>query len=199
MEGSSVDTLGLLQKLARGESEAGDALFRAHYPRLRRALRLRLTATVANDEDLIQDTLVKALRNLDRFEYRGEGAFLAWLVTIAVREYSDRIKHGQRQQRDARRNRPLETRTPSGRRLARELPSPDKTPSAHARQREDDERLGQALESLDSSDRQLLVEREILGTDLETLAEERGKTKDAVRMSIRRLKGRLAAWYEENC
>lgn len=37
-------------------------------------------------KDVLQDSFVKVFSSLDRFEYRGEGSFRAWLRQIAVNE-----------------------------------------------------------------------------------------------------------------
>ena len=37
-------------------------------------------------KDVLQDSFVKVFSSLDRFEYRGEGSFKAWLRQIAVNE-----------------------------------------------------------------------------------------------------------------
>ena len=61
---------------------ARDRLMARFLPRLRRWARGRLPHTArsrAETDDLVQLTLLRALRNVDEFENRGDGAFLAYL------------------------------------------------------------------------------------------------------------------------
>ncbi len=56
---------------------------------------LRLTRNQRDAEDLMQDTLMKAYRNLDKFE---EGTnFKAWLYRIMTNEYINQYRHTQRE------------------------------------------------------------------------------------------------------
>lgn len=56
---------------------------------------LRLTRHQRDAEDLLQDTLMKAYRNLDKFE---EGTnFKAWLFRIMTNEYINQYRHTQRE------------------------------------------------------------------------------------------------------
>ena len=67
-----------------GDARAFDAFF-ASYARRLAAFAARRTAFPATSiEDLVQTTLIKAIRNLDRF--RGEAALFTWLCEICRNE-----------------------------------------------------------------------------------------------------------------
>ncbi len=179
------ETRGLLARLRAGDVEAAEVLFTIHRDRLLRAMRLRLPPEMRrhiDDDDICQTTILKALRKLDRFEYRGEGSFLAWLVRIADRAVRDSLRaHHRRKNPDV------------------EIPVADsQTPSRDAVHREDLERLGLALDSLQKSDRELLIDSEILGVDLDEIAARIGKSREATRVTVYRAKNRLARWFEKN-
>lgn len=63
---------------------------------------LHLTHNQRDAEDLMQDTLMKAYRNLDKFE---EGTnFKAWLYRIMTNEYINQYRHTQRERSSVDRN-----------------------------------------------------------------------------------------------
>lgn len=94
-------TATLLSLLRQGDQAARERLMARYLPLLRRWAHGRLphVARDLNDtNDLVQITLMSALKNLDRFESRHEGALLAYLRTSlmnAIRGELRRIgRHG---------------------------------------------------------------------------------------------------------
>ncbi len=91
--------LGLIQQ---GDDRARDELFRRCLPLLRRFAHGRLPhfrRDMAETDDLVQITLVRALNRLEEFESKGPGAFLAYLRTIMMNAVRDEIrKHGRKPQ-----------------------------------------------------------------------------------------------------
>jgi RNA polymerase sigma factor (sigma-70 family) len=91
-------TLALLERIRLGDGAARDRLFARYLPTLRGWAhgRLPLSARgLADTDDVVQITLVRALNHLDEFEYRHEGAFLAYLrhgVLNAIRQEIRRSK-----------------------------------------------------------------------------------------------------------
>src|SRR5687767_7751011 len=88
-------TRGLLGRIRAGDRRALELLFTVHRERLSRALRMRLAphgqATI-DLEELIQETLLVACIRLESFVWRGEGAFLAWIVQIAMHKATDEAR-----------------------------------------------------------------------------------------------------------
>ena len=80
-------TATLLAQHKQGDSHARDRLLARYLPILRRWAHGRLPATARdlNDtDDLVQITLISALKHLDHFESRHEGALLAYLRTALL-------------------------------------------------------------------------------------------------------------------
>ena len=72
----------LLDRAHAGDQAALNELFERHLPMLRRWTHGRLprwARDVADTADLVQDTLLETLKQLDRFEHRGNGALQAYL------------------------------------------------------------------------------------------------------------------------
>ena len=75
-------TADLLDRARGGDQAALNELFERHLPMLRRWTHGRLprwARDVADTADLVQDTLLETLKQLDRFEHRGNGALQAYL------------------------------------------------------------------------------------------------------------------------
>src|SRR5262245_25197922 len=80
-------TVSLLNLIRQGDESASDRLLKRHLPVLTRWARGRLPRSardLADTNDLVQDTLVRAMKHLDTFEVRHEGAFLAYLRRILI-------------------------------------------------------------------------------------------------------------------
>jgi RNA polymerase sigma-70 factor, ECF subfamily len=78
-------TADLLIRARDGEDRALNQLFERYEPVLRRWAHGRLSAAMRDlrdTDDLVQETLIQAFTHLEQFEYRWEGAFLAYLRMI---------------------------------------------------------------------------------------------------------------------
>ena len=92
-------TAVLLDLVRAGDEAAREQLVAYFLPILQRWARGRLpryARTVAETDDLVQVTLLRALRHLDRFDNRGEGAFLAYLRRILLNAVRDEIRRSTR-------------------------------------------------------------------------------------------------------
>lgn len=81
--------------LLAGEAKAFDAFFGEYFPRLYRFVLPRVEFSVADAQDVCQETLLRALRRLQ--SYRGEAALFTWICRIASNELSD---YWQRRRRE---------------------------------------------------------------------------------------------------
>lgn len=64
------------------EPEAFRDLYRSYFPRIYAYVAYRVQRA-EDAEDLVADIFMQVVKGLDRFEYRGEGSFTAWLFRIA--------------------------------------------------------------------------------------------------------------------
>ena len=186
-------TFGLLERLRSGDHAAASELLTAQGERLRRAIRARLprdSRFLVDEEEILQETLCRALQNLSRFEWRGKGAFLAWLVGIAVNALREEAT------RTGIRRSVADSETTVADHLERVAGSESQTPSRIAERLEDWQFLEDALDRLDEEERALIVRRQILEQDYITLAEDLGITEGAVRTRVSRAMSKLARWVE---
>ncbi len=89
----------LVARAQGGDPAAREALFRRYRPRLERLVHGHLPRNLcgANDtQDIVQNSLCRALEHLDRYDYRHEGAFLAWLRAIVRHVIVDMLRRTHR-------------------------------------------------------------------------------------------------------
>ncbi len=93
--GDLESTATLLAKVRGGDSAARDRLFSIYLPMLTRWAHGRLPAyarDLAETDDLVQVSLLRALNNVGRFKSQREGAFLAYLRRIALNSIREEIR-----------------------------------------------------------------------------------------------------------
>lgn len=83
----------LLAAWSRGDEVAGNSLFERHFATLYRFFANKSFDAV---DDLVQETMIRALNNADR--YRAEGSFAAWLCGIARYVLLDHLRARKREQ-----------------------------------------------------------------------------------------------------
>lgn len=85
----------LVARMRSGEQSAFDNFFGAYAQRLAAFVSRRSTLDPTGVEDMVQVTLIKAIRNLESF--RGDAALFTWLCTICRHELaSERRKSARR-------------------------------------------------------------------------------------------------------
>lgn len=92
-------TIDLLARVRRGDKSALDVLLQRCIPALRRWAHARLPQSargMVDTADLVQDTVVAALRRLDMFDARHEGALQAYLRTAVMNRIRDVIRQRDR-------------------------------------------------------------------------------------------------------
>lgn len=175
-------TLDLLERVQHGDNEALEALYVRCLPSLRRWARGRLPLSARGMQDtvdLVQDTLLAALRQLKNFDARHQGALQAYLRQAVMNRIRDLVR-----QRDRR---PIRAEMPEA--LVDQAPSP----LALAIGAENQALYEQALKRLRPADREAIVNRLELQHSYEELAVLLDKrSPDAARVAVMRAMKRLA-------
>src|SRR5678815_3570206 len=94
MDGPLNEDQQLVQRVLAGEERAFDAFFGEYFPRLYRFALPRLSRDEDLAKDVVQATLIKALRGLAGF--RGDSALFTWLCQICRREIVDQLRELRR-------------------------------------------------------------------------------------------------------
>jgi RNA polymerase sigma-70 factor (ECF subfamily) len=165
----------LVAAARRGDAGALDALVRRYEPRVYR-FSYRLTGDADEAAEVAQDTLLAMARSLHTF--RGEAALSTWLYSVARRMAIRR--HRQRTRRSSRET-SLDTETTlDGDRLIATTPTPETALIAH----ELDAAVNRALLTLNRSQREVLVLRDIEGLTAPEVAK-------VLKIGVRAVKSRL--------
>lgn len=88
------DDRELVQRMLRGEERAFNAFFEDYFPRVYRFALPRLGGDAEAGRDVVQATLVKAIRNLP--SYRGEAALFSWICQICRHQIVDHLRAHRR-------------------------------------------------------------------------------------------------------
>lgn len=166
----------LLSRFRGGDESAREELLHRYLPVLQRWARGRLPRSardIADTDDLVQRTLVRAMDRLESFESRREGAFLAYLRSALLNAVRDEMrKIGRRPRRDA---------------LPASLADPGPSAVERAIGRERMERYEEALGELLEVQREAVVLRLEMGLSYRDVATALGcPTPDAARMVVNR-------------
>jgi len=88
------DDSQLVRQMLAGEERAFTAFFEIYFPRVYRFALPRLGRNEDTAKDVVQATLIKAMRKLG--DYRGDAALFTWLCQICRREIADHVRSHRR-------------------------------------------------------------------------------------------------------
>jgi len=168
------------QRLLLAAAQAGDErAFRQLVEPYRHALEVhcyRMLGSAHDTEDLVQETLLRAWRGLDRFEPRAQ--FQTWLYRIATNACLDELERRPRRPEPVD---PFPDRSPG------EAMSPTYDPAARYAIREGMElALVRAIQDLPGRQRAILIFRDVLGWTAPEVAEALESTVAAVNSALQR-------------
>lgn len=171
----------LVEQAKAGSPEALNRLYERCAGRLLAFIRLRLGRDLRSrleSRDILQSTLLKSLEHVTELRADETRSVMAWLARIAEHEIRDCADFHHRQRRDAAREAPLDD----------DAPLPALTRSALSRVILDEQtaRLEDALESLSSAHREVILLRKYEELPFGEIARRLGKTEDACRMLLAR-------------
>jgi RNA polymerase sigma-70 factor, ECF subfamily len=180
--GASASTTDLLARSRAGDSAALTGLVQIYLPRMRRWASGRLPAAarqMLDTEDIIQETIVAALRNLDHVEVRGEGALQAYLRRALTNRLTDVYRRfGERHAQES---------------LDSQIPAGGPSPLEEAIGIEAEARYERALARLSPTDREAVILRIEMCCDYEEIAVAHRKSSAAhARVAVSRALARLA-------
>jgi RNA polymerase sigma-70 factor (ECF subfamily) len=171
-------SLQLLERAQAGDQQAIEVLIGRYLPRLRRWASGRLprwARDLSDTDDLVQETVMRTLRNVEGFEPEHEGALQAYLRQAIINAIRNEVR------RVRRRPAPVELSSD-----AREA-NPDDSPLEQAIGSQALQRYEAALGRLRAEDRNAIVARVEMGCSYEEVAASLGKpTADAARMAVKR-------------
>lgn len=176
-----------LERARRGDAAAREQLFascRSYVALLARANVGRWMQSKVDASDLVQQTLLDAHRDFERFAGQSEGEWLAWLRQILAHNTGDVVRHfGAAEKRAARREVPLGGAGPDDSAgLAWEPPAPGASPSQLAVSNENELLLAEAIEKLPDDYRDVIVLRNLQRLPFDEVASRLNRSRPAAQM-----------------
>ena len=176
-------TFRLLERIRAGDGAAVEALFERYSAPLQRWASGRLphwARSVAETQDLVQETLLQAFKRIETFEPQGEGALQGYLRTALKNRIIDELRRFNRRGGSAAVDSQMVDDSPS--------------PLDHAIGAEAVDRYERALKRLKPEDREIVIARVEMGWAYVEIAERLGRsTPEAARKAAQRALLRLAA------
>ncbi|MEM9300555.1 MAG: sigma-70 family RNA polymerase sigma factor [Pseudomonadota bacterium] len=187
-DGDLLSTTQLLERHRQGDAAARERLFGRFLPLLSRWARGRLpqfSRDLAETDDLVQVTLMRALNRIDDFEADRPGAFVAYLRTILLNLVRDELRRT--------------ARTPAMASLAESLPAPQASQLEQAVGRERLEQYERALARLPDDKRSAVIMRVEFDMSFEEIARELERpSANAARMMVARALDEMADAFPES-
>lgn len=186
----------LLAAYRAGHSDAGDRLLRHYEPWLKVLAQTQVESRFQakfDPADIVQQTMLEAVRAFPGFRGTTGAEFTAWLRQILAHALAHEIRrYAGTQKRDLARERSLdETLDEASRRFGDLLAASGTSPSQQAVKNERELQLARLLDSLPADHREVLILRHLEGLTHEEIALRLGRKPGAVRMLWVRALARL--------
>ena len=167
----------LLEAARRGDGDALDTLILRYQPRVFR-FGLKMCRNVEDAGDVVQDTLLALARNIG--EFRGEASISTWLFAIARNAC---IRRRRRSKYAPAREESLEGLEAG---VRDSIADPSSGPERAAFGHEIQQRLAEAIDTLEPGQREVLVLRDVEGLSAPEVADVLGIQVDAVKSRLHR-------------
>lgn len=86
-----LDEVKVIKQCQKGNKEAFNELITFYYPFILKYL-IKLTSNEELANDMLQETFLKLIKNIDKYDINGKASFSTYLITIARNCYLDYIK-----------------------------------------------------------------------------------------------------------
>ena len=164
---SLMDTIVLLKDFKNGHHESLGILYERYREKCLLGIRMRMGKYLKGKfetADILQSAIIESLSQVDKFEYKSEGAFVHWLSKIAENKVKDKVKFIKAQKRDV-------SKEVGNTGLQDILMGHSLSPDLILEQKEEMELLEKALMELDEDDRELVIKVKIEGLTYKEIAD----------------------------
>src|SRR5712671_1041012 len=171
----ATEAAAVLARARQGDSDAFRALVETHSRSVFR-LAFRMTGNEQDAEDVVQESFLRAYRQLSKFDERA--TFGTWLYRIAMNCSLDLVRSRKR------RSEQLAPADPEMDDPVLSLPSHDPTPDRMAMSSEVRDRVAEAMNELSASERTAFVLRHFEGMCIEDVSQILGCQPGAAKHSV---------------
>ena len=86
-----MDDIKLIKRCQNGDKEAFQELVKMYHPYVYRFL-IRTTGDEQLSQDLTQDTFIKIIRSIEKFDIYGKAKFSTYIITVSKNCYIDYLR-----------------------------------------------------------------------------------------------------------
>jgi RNA polymerase sigma-70 factor (ECF subfamily) len=185
---------GLVERVKQGDQDAFTQLFMKYRSRLAVLVHYKLGPNLRRDadvDDVLQETLLRAYRDIARFEYQASGSFMSWLARIADHVIVDMARAQNRQKRAGEHVRFRSESNPAG-----PEPADYNTPSRIFTENESLGRFVKSLSRLPEDYRRVILLAKVEGLTTSEVAQRLEKSTEATSLLLHRAIKRLQFLHE---
>jgi RNA polymerase sigma-70 factor (ECF subfamily) len=185
---------GLVERVKQGDHDAFSHLFEKYRQRLAVLVHYKLGPNLRRDadvDDVLQETLLRAYRDIKQFEYQAPGSFMSWLARIAGHVIVDMARAQNRQKRAGEHVRFRSESNPGG-----PEPAQYSTPSRIFSENESLSRFVETLSRLPQDYRRVILLAKVEGLATSEVAQRLEKSNEATSLLLHRAIKRLQALHE---
>lgn len=175
-----VETSQLVKEAQGGDRTAVDELISRYLEFVRSVIALRMRRprdSLGEFEDVVQETLVRVFKNIDKFEYRSESSFRNWLAACATASLTDHHRRQTAEKRGGGKVRLVSecgSDTLSSAIFAGDVPTPSDIAQAQESRLRAEGRLEQALHRLQDHYLEVIILRKLCNMPYSDIAETMG-------------------------
>lgn len=184
-------SFGLIAKAQAGDQEAFARIFDKYRRRLAVLIHYKMNdqlRAACEVDDLLQETFLRAFRDLGQFTYRSPGSFVRWLASLADHVVIDAARTQGRLRRAGQAVRFRSHSNPAG-----VEPVDTKTPSRLLGQQQALERLLGRLNKLPDDYRRVILLAKMEGLSTGEIAERMGRSRESAALLLHRALKRFRA------
>src|SRR5260370_29478305 len=177
-------SFGLIDRVKAGDQDAFTALFERYRRRLAGLIHYKLSDELRGSmevDDLLQETFLRAFRDIGHFTYRAPGSFLRWLASISGHVAIDAARTHGRLRRAGEAVPFRSASNPGG-----PEPLDSKTPSRVLAQQEAVDGLLARLNTLSDEYRRVILMAKMEGLSTQEMAERLGRSSEATALLLHR-------------
>ena len=170
------NTVHLIREALRETPSAKEELFRRYLPRVRQIVSLRMGVRLLEleeIEDVVQNAMLTAWRDLGNFEARSEGSFISWMARIVENTLRAEARYHHAECRHAGRRAPL-YKLPSESLSSLMFKDGGPSPSEVAAGYELEDLVRDAFDKLNKADREIIIMSRLCGMSDAEIAREVG-------------------------
>jgi len=188
---SATSSYGLIERVKAGDQEAFARLFEKYRSRVAVLIHYRMSHELRGATevyDLLQETFLRAFRDIKYFAYHSPGSFKRWLASIADHVVIDAARM---QGRSCREGAVVPFRSHSN--PAGPEPVDSKTPSRLMSDQQALDGLLERLDALSSEYREVILMAKMEGLSTQEMAERLGRSREATALLLHRALKRFRA------